>query len=65
MISQRLIVEKKIQSGINGEKNFLTFFQKGLLEKLSYLLDEDGVPESVSMIEEEETKAKKDANYQG
>ena len=56
MISQRLISRKKDPEWDKWREKLPNIFPERSVGKLSYLLDEDGVPESVSMIEEEETK---------
>ena len=58
MISQRLISRKKDPEWDKWREKLPNIFPERSVGKLSYLLDEDGVPESVSMIEEEETKNK-------
>ena len=58
MISQRFI-SRKTSPEWNEWRDYLPkIFPEKSVGKLSYLLDEDGVPESVSMIEEKETKIK-------
>ena len=58
MISQRFISRKTSPEWNEWRDSLPKIFPKKSVGKLSYLLDEDGVPESVSMIEEKETKIK-------
>ena len=58
MISQRFISRKTSPEWDEWRDSLPKIFPEKSVGKLSYLLDEDGVPESVSMIEEKETKIK-------
>lgn len=58
MISQRFISRKTSPEWNEWRDHLPKIFPEKSVGKLSYFLDEDGVPESVSMIEEKETKIK-------
>ena len=58
MISTRFNSRKLSPEWNDWRDSLPKIFPEKSIGKLSYLLDEDGVPESVSMIEEKETKIK-------
>jgi len=59
MISQRFISRKSSPEWDEWRESLPNIFPQRSIGKLSWFQDIDGIPESVSMIEEKETKIKK------
>ena len=58
MISQRFISRKNSPEWNEWRKNLPNIFPEKSLGNISWFEDDDGIPESVSVIEEKETKIK-------